>query len=58
MIIKKHGGARTNAGKPRIDKDVQKRRNITLSDRLAKKAKKIGNGNISVGIRTAIEGHK
>lgn len=36
-------------------KDLQKRRNITLSDQLAKKAQKIGSGNISRGIRKALE---
>lgn len=54
----KHGGARTGAGKPRIDKDVQKRRNVSLSDKTVKKAKRIGKGNISEGIRTAVDGHK
>lgn len=49
------GGPREGAGRPRIEKAEQKRRNITLSDRLAKKAKKIGNGNISEGIRKALD---
>ena len=43
------------AGRPRQEAEPQKRRNISLSDRLAEKAKEIGNGNISEGIRTALE---
>ncbi|MCP5415267.1 MAG: hypothetical protein H6961_11755 [Chromatiaceae bacterium] len=35
--------------------ETQKRRNITLSDRLAEKARKIGSGNISEGIRKALD---
>ena len=31
------------------------RRNIFLADRLAEKAKKIGDGNVSDGIRRALE---
>jgi hypothetical protein len=52
---KNRGGARDGAGRPRMEKGTQSRRNITLSDRLAKKAKRIGNGNISEGIRRALE---
>lgn len=45
--------------KPRIQEDeLQKRRNVTLSDSLAQKAKLIGNGSISTGIRKALEEYK
>lgn len=43
------------SGRPRFDGGVQKRRNITLSDRIARKAEVLGGGNISAGIRKAIE---
>lgn len=49
------GGPREGAGRPRKEAEPQKRRNISLSDRLAEKAKKIGNGNISEGIRKALD---
>ncbi len=42
-------------GRPRFEDEPQKRRNITLSDQLAEKAKIIGGGNISEGIRKVIE---
>jgi len=42
-------------GRPLFDADTQKRRNITLSDKLADKAKKLGDGNISAGIRIALK---
>ena len=48
------GGTRERAGRPRFESEQQKRRNITLSDRLAVKARKIGKGNISEGIRKAL----
>ena len=38
-------------------KEHHKRRNICLSDRLAKKAEKIG-GDVSKGIRKALEQYK
>ena len=49
------GGTRERAGRPRFESEQQKRRNITLSDRLAEKAIKIGKGNISEGIRKALD---
>ena len=52
----KNGGVREGAGRPRIDKENQKRRNICLSDKYADKAKELGGGNISAGIRKALEG--
>ena len=53
----KRGGPRKGAGRPRYEAEEQKRRNITLSNRLAEKAKKIGGGNISEGIRKALDGY-
>lgn len=52
------GGARDGAGRPLIDKEPQKRKNIMITDKLAKKAKKIGAGNVSEGIRIALEKYK
>ncbi len=46
------------AGNPGvIPGEIQQRRNITLSDRLAEKAERIG-GNVSEGIRIALEAHE
>jgi hypothetical protein len=45
--------------KPRISEDeLQVRRNIALSDTLAAKAKEIGGGSISGGIRAALDAYK
>ncbi len=55
MSKKTAGGPREGAGRPRMEKQKQTRRNIMLSDRLIEKAKKIGDGNISDGIRKALE---
>ena len=52
------GGPREGAGRPRMEKELQKRRNINISDRLAEKARQIGGGNISEGIRKALENWK
>jgi hypothetical protein len=57
MKKENRGGLREGAGRPRIEKGTQSRRNITLSDRLVKKAKRIGNGNISEGIRKALDAY-
>lgn len=56
-MAENRGGARDGAGRPRMEKGTQSRRNITLSDRLVKKAKRIGKGNISEGIRQALEAY-
>ncbi len=58
MKKENRGGPREGAGRPRFEVKEQKRRNISLSDRLAERAKEIGNGNISEGIRKAIEAFK
>lgn len=55
MKKENRGGAREGAGRPRMEKGKQNRRNITLSDRLIAKAQKIGDGNISEGIRRALK---
>jgi len=38
-----------------VNAEPQKRRNITLSDRMVEKARAIGKGNVSEGIRVALE---
>ena len=43
------------ANHKKAEADRQKVRNITLSDNLAFKARAIGAGNLSAGIRVAIE---
>ena len=58
MKANKRGGKREGAGRPRIAGDIQVRRNITLSESLAEKAKQIGDGNLSEGVRRAIEAFK
>ena len=55
MKKENRGGQREGAGRPRLETEEQKRRNISLSDRLANKAKRISGGNISEGIRKALE---
>jgi hypothetical protein len=55
MKKESRGGHRNGAGRPRMEKQKQMRRNIMISDRLIEKAKKIGEGNISDGIRKALE---
>jgi len=56
---KKHGGKRLGSGRKTLAPDGgQKRRNITLSDALAEKARRIGAGNLSEGIRLALEQYR
>jgi hypothetical protein len=55
MKKKSEGGQRDGAGRPRIEKGKQVRRNVMLSDRLIAKAQTIGDGNISDGLRRALE---
>lgn len=50
------GGVREGAGRNQIEEEKQKRRNISLSDKWAGKAKLIG-GDISKGIRIALENY-
>lgn len=49
------GGPREGAGRPRLEAEPQRRHNIMLSDAVADKARKLGNGNLSAGIRKALE---
>ena len=42
-------------GRPRFEQDEQKRRNVMLCERLADKARQIGVGSVSEGIRRALE---
>ncbi len=44
-------------GRPMMESEPQKRRNISLSEAHAKKAQRIGNGTISDGIRRALEAY-
>lgn len=45
------------AGSPGVvPGEIQRRRNVTLSDRLAEKARSLGGGNLSKGVRLALEG--
>lgn len=46
------------AGRPRFEEGLQKPRNYLLSDRLIRKAKKIGSGVASEGIRKAVVAYK
>lgn len=58
MAIKKqHGGTRTGAGRTRKEKDLRKRRNVSLTDETIKKAKRIGDGNISEGLTSAVKNY-
>ena len=53
----KQGGRREGSGRPMLEDEPQSRRNITLCQRLIDKARRIGEGNISEGIRRALEKH-
>ena len=57
MKKENRGGPREGAGRPRQEAGTQNRANIMLSDRLKEKAKSIGEGNISDGIRKALEAY-
>ena len=48
------GAPKRGPGRPPVDGEVQRKRNITLSDTFADKARKIGGGNLSEGIRIAL----
>jgi hypothetical protein len=45
MKKENRGGSRKGAGRPRLERQKQTRRNITLSDRRTEKAKKIAMGS-------------
>ncbi len=41
-------------GRPRFGKEAMRKRNVTLSDEDVERAKQIGDGNVSRGIRIAL----
>jgi len=47
-----HGGNRDGAGRPKINKKISR---VRLSDEQIRTAKTLGNGNLSAGIRTALD---
>ena len=49
------GGARKGAGRKPIGEIAMKRHQIFLSEEHVKKAKKLGNGELSAGVRSAVE---
>lgn len=54
----KRGGKRLGAGRKSQDGAVgMKRKNVMLDDYTVTKAKKIGSGSLSVGIRKAVKVH-
>jgi len=55
MTKPQHGGPREGSGRPKQD-DAGKtdRYNVTLDKATVKKAKRIGNGNLSLGLRVAV----
>ena len=46
------------AGRPLKEDKPQKRRNVSLSDTCADKARQIGSGNVSEGLRVAVESYQ
>jgi hypothetical protein len=57
-VKKKRGGKRKDAGRPTTD-GIQgvKHYNVTLDEPTVDKAKQIGSGSLSVGIRKAVKQH-
>lgn len=52
---KQHGGPREGAGRKTEDEaEDTKRYNVSLDASTVKKAKKLGDGNLSLGIRKAV----
>lgn len=50
-----HGGKRANAGRPTLDGERDgKRYTVTLNEKVAGKATLLGNGNLSAGLRIAV----
>lgn len=49
--------AKKQVGRPKLEKEVQLQRAVSLSNTFIKKAKRIGDGNISAGIRKALEAY-
>lgn len=51
----KRGGRRANAGRPSLDGiEGLKRRNVVLDDSTVEKAQLLGAGNLSAGLRVAV----
>ena len=56
MVNKQHGGPRKGSGRPTEDKAGKtKRYNVSLDRETVRKAEKIGDGNLSLGIRKAVK---
>jgi hypothetical protein len=56
MKKQQHGGPREGAGRKAEDKaEGTKRYNVSLDDPTVKKAKKLGEGNLSLGLRKAVK---
>lgn len=55
---RKHGGRRKGAGRPTLGAAKLKRINVMLGDEHIERGREIGGGNLSVGVRKAIEKHK
>lgn len=54
MKTNKHGGKRKGAGKPALYGYPMKRYNVVLDSATVETLKKLGNGNLSEGIRKAV----
>ena len=52
MTFKTHGGNRDGAGRPKISEKISR---VRLTSEQIRTAKTIGNGNLSAGIRTAMD---
>jgi len=55
---KKHGGKRANAGRPPLGEVAMKLVAIRLSDEQKATAKRLGNGDVSAGIRLLLDAAK
>ena len=56
IFIGKHGGPRKGAGRKAEDEaDGTARYNVSLDAKTVKKAKKLGEGNLSLGLRKAVK---
>lgn len=53
MKDKTHGGKRKGAGKPAFFGSPMKRRQVMLDDKTVEVLRRLGNGNLSKGIRKA-----
>lgn len=51
---KQRGGPRKGAGRKPIAADAMERRNVMLDAATIAKAERIGNGNLSAGLRDAV----